>query len=430
MGMSCAAGAADLAWAYREARKSDPVYAAAKAVSAMGQEKLPQARAALLPALTLSAYLNQNHRDINYRNNDPTSNASYSNHNVAVTATQPIFRYDNWIAYKQAARQVSQSEAILLQAEQDLIVRTAQAYFDVLTAENNVSLMQAQKAFFSEQHSQARRSYGVGTGNLIDAREAQARLDVAVYQEVAALNELEAKKQALSQIIGQPAPALAKFGFPFVPTLPDPATAQEWITQAQRSSLMLRIAQEAVDIAAQQVDRERSARLPKLDAIVGYANYGTGSGIEGGTGYDQNTRFVGLQFAMPLYLGGYVSSRVREASGGYDKAMYDLEAARRSVYATTRTTFFSVATAVAQTDALKNALISNQMALDAILAGRTAGLRTQVDVLNAQQLLIGTRRDYIQAIYIYALNVLKLKAAAGVLTEQDVAYENQWLTQK
>ncbi|MBI4189875.1 MAG: TolC family outer membrane protein [Betaproteobacteria bacterium] len=427
LAVASAAPAADLVSIYREARDADAVYASARASYQAGQEKLPQGRSGLLPAVTLSANTQYNDRDLQFRSGAPDSSARYNSNSLNVTATQPLFRLQNWISYEQAKHQVSQAEATFLQSNQDLIVRVAQAYFDVLLAENNVTLAGAQKAAFSEQLAQAKRNFEVGTATITDANDAQARHDLAVSQEIAAQNDLEIKRQTLRQIIGRLPPGLAKLSARFIPALPQPNSMDAWVEQSAASSLQVKIAQAALDIAAQEVSKNRGGHLPTLDAVASYTDSGSGSGLQGGSGSDSSTKYIGLQLALPIYQGGLTSSKVREALANQDKAKQDLENTKRTVALSTRSAFLGVTNGVAQIKALEAALVSSQSSLDSTKLGQEVGVRTQVDVLNATQQLITTRRDHAQAIYTYAVNVLKLKAAAGTLTEDDLAYVNQWL---
>jgi len=427
--MSPSAPAADLVSIYREAQTADAVYAGARASYLAGQEKLPQGLAGILPAVTLSAGTQYNDRDLQFRGppNTASGTTRYNSNSVNVTATQPLFRFQNWITYEQAKNQVSQAEAAFLQVAQDLIVRVAQAYFDVLLAENNVALAAAQKMAFAEQLAQAKRNFEVGTATITDANDAQARHDLAVSQEISAQNDLEIKKQTLRQITGRIPPELAKLSSRFTPALPNPNNMDNWVEQASVSSLQVRGAQVAADIASQEVSKNRGGHLPTLDAVASYVDSGQGAGTLSGPGFDNTTKYIGLQLALPLYQGGLVNSKVREALANEEKSKQDLENTKRTVALNTRAAFLGVTNGAAQIKALETALVSSQSSLDSTKLGQEVGVRTQVDVLNSTQQLISTRRDYAQAIYAYAINVLKLKAAAGTLTEDDLAYVNSWL---
>jgi outer membrane protein len=380
----------------------------------------------------LSANTQYNDRELQFRgppNNPASGTTRFNSNSLNVTATQPLFRFQNWITYEQAKNQVSQAEATFLQVAQDLIVRVAQAYFDVLLAENNVALAAAQTTAFSEQLAQAKRNFEVGTATITDANDAQARHDLAVSQEIAAQNDLEIKKQTLRQITGRLPPELAKLSSRFTPVLPSPNNMDEWVEQSTTSSLQVRIAQAAADIASQEVSKNRGGHLPTLDAVASYIDFGQGAGTQIGPGFVSTTKYIGLQLALPIYQGGLINSKVREALANEEKARQDLENTKRTVALNTRSAFLGVTNGVAQIKALEAALVSSQSSLDSTKLGQEVGVRTQVDVLNSTQQLITTRRDHAQAIYSYAVNVLKLKAAAGTLTADDLTYVNQWLEQ-
>lgn len=421
------ANAADLLSIYKQAQQSDAVFAAARANLAAGQEKLPQGLSGLLPAVTLSGNTLYNDRDLQFRNGTPSANARFNSNTLNVTATQPLFRAQSWISYEQAKNQVTQAEAAFAQAGHELMIRVAQGYFDVLLAENNVALAAAQRGAYAEQLAQAKRNFEVGTATITDANDAQARHDLARSQEIGAQNDLEVKKQALRQIIGAMPPALAKISGGFTPQLPSPDNMEAWVEQSATASPQIKAAQMAFEVATQEVTRNRGGHLPTLDAVASYADAAQGAGIQGGSGFESTTRYIGLQLALPIYQGGLVNSKVREAIANQEKARQDLENARRSVAQSTRAAYLGVTGGVAQIKALDTALLSSQSSLDSTKLGQEVGVRTQVDVLNAQQQLISTRRDYAQAIYGYAINVLKLKAAAGTLDESDLAHVNRWL---
>jgi outer membrane protein len=428
---SAAASAADLLEIYREAQKSDAVYASARAAWAAGQEKLPQGRAGLLPQASLSASTQYNDRDIRSRNPaTPESSGQFNSNSVTLSLTQPIYRAQNLAQYEQAKTQVAQADAQFSLAAQDLILRVAQAYVDVLLAQNDVELAAAQKAAIGEQLAQAKRNFEVGTSTITDTHEAQARYDLTVSQEIAAQNNLEIRKRALEQVIGKPAPALALLGKNFVLSLPEPNAMDQWVAEANQSNLQILISQAGLTFALQEVTRNRGAHLPTLDAFASYSDSATGSGIQGGFGNDTTSRVVGLQLAVPIYQGGLTSSRVREALANQDKARQDLENARRTAELNTRQAFLGVTNGVAQVKALQAALVSSQSSLDSTRLGLEVGVRTQVDVLNAQQQLFSTRRDLAQATYNYMLSLLRLKAAVGRLAEDDLVKVNAWLDRK
>lgn len=425
-----AAPAADLLEVYRQARDADAVYAGARATWAAAQEKLLQGRAGLLPSVNLSASTQYN--DGNVRSGvlaTASAAGQYYSNQVILSLTQPLYRRQNLVAYEQGKTQVAQADAQFALSAQDLILRVAQAYFDVLLAQDTVAFAAAQKAAISEQLAQAKRNFEVGTATITDQHDAQARYDLTVAQEIAAQNDLEIKKRTLEQIIGRPAPALALLGRQLPLSPPEPNVMDKWVQEAHQSNLQVLISQTGLNFASQEVDRNRGGHHPTLDAIASYGDSSSGSGVQAGFGGDP-AKVIGLQLALPLYQGGLIASRVREALANEDRARQDLENARRSAELATRQAFLGVSNGVAQVKALQAALTSSQSSLDSTRLGLEVGVRTQVDVLNAQQQLFSTRRDLAQALYNYVLSLLKLKAAAGKLTEDDLIKVNAWLERK
>ncbi len=422
------AAAADLLEIYRAALSSDPVYSAARASWAAGREKLPQGRAGLLPQATLSASTQHNDRELNFRDPAiPGNRSQYNSNSASVSITQPIYRRQNFIAYDQGKTQVALADAQLASVGQNLILRAAQAYFDVLLAQDNVAFVQAQKTAIGQQLEQAKRNFEVGNATITDTHEAQARYDLVTSQEIAARNDLEVKNRALEQLIGRAAPGLAPLGKRFALQPPAPASMEHWVEQARTTGLQVRIAQENLTFFSQDVKRNRGAHHPTVDAFATYTDSGSGSGVQGGSGTDTTSRMIGLQLAIPLYQGGIVNSRVREAVANEDKARHDLENALRSAELAARQGYLGVTSGIAQVRALEAALISNQSSLDSTRLGQEVGVRTQVDVLNAQQQLFSARRDLAQARYNYILSLLRLTAAGGQLTEADLQRVNVWL---
>ncbi len=430
MGWAFTSYAADLIDIYREARGSDAVYASARAAWSATQEKLPQGRAGLLPQASLSASSQYNDRSLSVRDGSATRIGQFNSNAVTLSLTQPLFRPQSYTQYEQAKTQLTQADAQFALAAQDLIVRVAQAYFDVLLAQDNVAFSQAQKAAIAEQLAQAKRNFEVGTATITDQHDAQARFDLTVSQEIAAQNDLEIKRRALEQLIGKVAPGLSLLGKGLVLALPQPNNMDTWVQDAAQTNLQVQVNQAGLVFATQEVTRNRGGHWPTLDAVASYSEAGSGSGITGGAGTDTTTKVIGLQLSLPLYQGGLTGSRIREALANEDRARQDLENARRTAALTTRQAFLGVANGMAQVKALQAALVSSQSSLDSTRLGLEVGVRTQVDVLNAQQQLFSTRRDLAQATYTYILSLLRLKAAVGRLAEDDLARINAWLERK
>jgi outer membrane protein len=430
-GFAVAAPAADLLEIYRAAQSADAIYASARAAYEAQLELLPQARASLFPVVSASASTQMNERRLQFRDPAlPASQATYNSNALTLSLTQPIFNKQSFVVYDQAKSQVQQAEAQLAQAGQDLIVRVAQAYFDILLAQDNVELAAAQKAAIGEQLEQAKRNFEVGTATITDTHDAQARYDLVRSQEIAALNDLEIKKRALEQIIAKQAPALSGLGPRFTLIVPDPNNMDAWVEDAGRSNPQVLLNRATLEFANLDVERTRAGHFPTLNAFASHSETGTGSGLQGGAGNDQRSTVFGLQLAMPIFQGGLVSSQVRQAIANQEKARQNLENALRSAVLATRQAFLGVTNGAAQVRAIQTALVSSQSSLDSSRLGQQVGVRTQVDVLNAQQQLYQTRRDLSQSRYNYILSLLRLKAGVGRLSDEDLTRISAWLDKR
>jgi outer membrane protein len=423
-----ATNGADLLEIFRMGQSADAQYAAARAAWSAGQEKLPQGLSGLLPSATVSASTQYNDREFRSRDRAVGTFDSQFNSNVAsISVTQPLYRPQNLTVYEQAKSQVVQSDAVFAQAAQDLLLRIAQAYFDVLLAQDTIVFAQAQLVAFARQLEQAKRNFEVGTATITDTHDAQSRYDLTVSLEITAKNDLEIRKRFLELIIGRPMPGISPLGPRFSPGFPEPNNPVAWVDEAGANNLQVRASQASLEFATKEIARTRAGHLPTLDAFASYSDSGAGAGTVGIAGVDTKISVVGVQLAIPIYQGGLTSSRVREALANEEKARQDLENARRTAQLTAQQTFLGVASGVSQVKALEAALVSSQSSLDSTRLGQEVGVRTVVDVLNAQQQLSQTRRDLAQAKYNYILALLRLKAAAGQLTEQDLEGVNGWL---
>ncbi|BCB25341.1 outer membrane protein [Sulfurimicrobium lacus] len=422
------AEASDLMDIYSQALTSDSALASAKAAYQAGQEKLPQGRALLLPSVNLSANSTWNKTDIQYRG--PSSFAGgqrdYNSNGATLSLSQPIYRPQNWALYQEGKLQSAQAEIQYTTAQQDLILRVAQAYFDALLAQDAVALAKAQLQSISEQLAQAKMNFEVGTATITDTHEAQARYDLGTASEIAALNSLELKQRALERIIGKLPQSLAVLATSMPLQGPEPADMTKWVEAAEQNNLQVQIQRAAVEIANQEVARNRGGHHPTLDLVASYSDTGaTGSSF--GVGNDTKASAIGLQLNLPLYQGGAISSRVREAVANQEKARQDLEQTVRQTALTTREAYFGVTSGISQVKALEQALVSSQSSLDSTKLGLEVGVRTNVDVLNAQQQLYSTKSELYKARYNYLLSRLRLKSAAGTLAEDDLQQVNRWL---
>lgn len=413
--LSSTAWGANLSAILDLARAHDAGYAAAREAWRAGQEKLPQGRALLRPTASLSA--TASHTDSDSSISGYSQN--YDPYGYSLSLTQPLYRKQNLESYEQAKLQVVQAEQTLRAAEQDLRLRTAKAYFDVLQAADVVSTAQSQKQAYAEQLAQAQRSFEVGVATITDTNEAQARFDLTTAQEIAALNDLEVKKSALAKIIGREAPKLASLDELARVNLPEPNDMAAWVQQAQADNLTVQSGQTALELARREVDKQKGGHLPTLDLTASYAdNRGQVVGTTGGV--TSRTGTIGLQLALPLYQGGSTDSKVREASANLEKARFDLDNARRQAEFEARQAYFGVVSGYAQVQALKQALVSSEAQLKSTKLGLEVGVRTRVDVLNAQQQISTTRKDLAVARYQTLVAGLTLKAAAGRLADDDL----------
>jgi len=418
--------AADLLQVYRQAQDNDPTFAAARSVLDAGREKMPQGRAGLLPSLTLSGNTMWNQTENSFHSGATINKPNYNSNGYQLALTQPLFRWQNWVGYKQSEIQVVQAEANFAQARQDLILRVAQAYFDVNYAIESLAAVRANKIAIAQQLESAKKNFEVGTATITDTHEAQARYDLAQAQEIAADSDLEIKQHALEAIIGQPAGGLATVRKDAPLTPPQPSDMKQWVAAAEKDSLAVQIQQANADIAAREVDKQRAGHYPTLDLVANHGYAKTYSSTALGV-IDTDFTNVGLQLNIPLFAGGLTSSRQREAVANRGAAESGLEASKRSAALAARQYYLGVANGLAQVRALQAALISSQSALESNKLGYEVGVRINIDVLNAENQVYVTRRDLAKATLDTLMAQLRLKAAVGALGDDDVVQINSLL---
>ena len=420
-----AADAADLIQVYREAAGNDAQYAAARNLLLAGRERLPQGLSLLLPQISGTVSDSRINFVADRPSPFPGVSSTYNQRGYTLSLSQPLFRWSNYQQYQQGKLSVILSEAQYAQSQQDLIVRVVQAYFDVLYAEDSINYIVAQKAAISEQLASAKRNFEVGTTTITDTNEAQAKYDLAVAQEILSRSNLDIARAALQQIIGKPPANLAPLVRDVQMSPPQPAEIDPWVSSAEQQNYVVAQNQANLEIAKRQIEVNRSGHYPTLDLVASRA-YNTGaSAISLATSQTSNS--IGLQLSVPIYSGGFASSKVREGIALADKAKNDLDFARRTAAQSARQAYFGVTSGLAQVRALQAAEVSSQSALDSNKLGYQVGLRINIDVLNAQQQLYSTQRDLARARYDTLLNGLRLKSAAGTLTEDDLARINALL---
>lgn len=414
---------------YQQALTSDPTLAAARSANQATQERLAQARSLFFPTINFVMDATRTATDIRYLNNQNNpfragGRENFDTFGYGVDARQPIFRKQNFDQYDQAELRVLQSDLQLIQTQQNLMLRVSDAYFDVLLARDNIELINAQKAAISGQLEQANANFEVGTATITDVNEAQARYDLILAQEIAAVNQLETAKRALQAILGQMPPSLAGVNPSIEVTSPKPLDMEQWVEITRQNNLNINIQQRALEIAEEEIELQNAGHYPMLD-VVGRYNDTRQGGSANGFGSDLQVGEIGLQLQIPIYQGGLVNARAREAVALRQQAQENLEAARRQAEFETRTAYLNLTGNVAQVSALEQALTSSRSQLESTQLGYEVGVRTSVDVLNAQQQFYTAQRDLLQARYNYLLSVLQLKAATGLIDESDLADVSQ-----
>jgi outer membrane protein len=428
--LACAqspARALDLKQALEAASRQDAQLASARAQLQTVRERVPQAAAGLLP--TVSGITNINRQAVEVATS-PSTRREFSPRQFAISLNQPLLRMDRFETLEQSKLAVAQAEAALEASRQDLIVRVATAYFDILSAQDTLAAVRAQKRAIALQLESAKRNFQVGTATITDQQEAQARADLTDSQEIAAENDLGNKRNALAILTGRPIPEMSTLdglrpGLALLP--PEPVQDEAWTERARSENMSVRQAAIALEVARREITKARFGHWPTID-LVSSASRSENSSIGSSPPVNINSMSVGLQLAVPIYAGGAVTGRVREVVAASEKAVADLEVARRSADLTARQLLRKVTSGLAQVRALEAAERSSQLALDSNLLGYQVGVRINIDVLNAQQQLFSTRRDLALARYTVLVDGLRLRQSVGGLDENDLSSINALLT--
>ena len=415
---------------YSLALAHDATLASALVANQATQEIIQQAKALYRPVVNFNAGTGLTHTDIAFNTTRvpfPGGAQSFSAYQYGVEARQPIFRQQNLVELEQAKTQVSLADKQMYLTQQTLILRTTSAYFDVLLTQDKSGLLAAQKAAILSQLEQAKANFEAGTNTSTDVNEAQARYDLVVAQELAAINDHQIAQQAIQAITGEMPQSLAVVNT----TIKAHALEQsmdKWLEVAALNDLNIQIHQDSVKLSEQAIEYANAGHLPTLDAVASVSDsYASGSYY--GFGSDLKSGSVGLQLQLPLYQGGGTTSRVRQALLNKEKAVNDLDIARRQTSQETQRAYLNLNTSIAQVKAFEQALASSQNQLESTHVSYDVGLRTSVDVLNAQQQLFSAKRDLLQARYSYLVNIIRLKTASGVVAESDLVDINQQLVQ-
>src|ERR1700691_1846368 len=434
-----AAPAADLLAVYQRALQNDPQLKEAEATRLASLESKPQAIAALLPQISGSGTISQE-KDKGQSNQTETVQADgttftesfpfngrvdTTTHKYGVDLSQNLFNWNNWVALKRADAQVAQAEADYQAAQQDLISRVAQRYFDVLAAEDDLDAQRANLESVNRQLEQAEKRYQVGLIAVTDVEEARAAHDSGAAAVIASKRALASAHESLREITGDAFDYLARPIEPFELATPDPVSEDRWVDMALQQNLSLVSSRLAADIARENVSAARGGHFPSLDLVASrYKSLSDGDYINanntpyGTTSLDQYQNTIGIQFSIPIYSGGMVSSQVRQAVYQHRAAKERLERVARQTEHDARDAYLGVLSEISHVQALARALESNATALSATESGYEAGTRTAVEVLESRRLWIQAQTDYSRSRYDYMVNVVKLQQAAGILSEQ------------
>ena len=417
--------AADIASVYDMAVRNDPAIAAAAATRDANLEAVPLAQSQLLPFVQLSGDANYNYQDVN-KSPSGSFNDNFADATAGIQVSQPLYREDLNIQLDQAEDQEAQAGIDYQTAEQDLIVRTVQAYLDVLSAEATLEFTNADVKAIARQLEQAKQRFEVGLIAITDVNEAQARYDGARADAIVAENSVDDAFEALETITGTPTGPLADLK-PTVPlNPPNPASLDEWTTLALENNPTVISARYDAEIAKKEIERQDAADSPALDLVGSYAF----ARSDADAGIHSNTGIVGVQLNLPLYTGGGVQAATRQAHHQYDAAQDVLEETRRAVREQVRNGYRGVLSNISRVQALEATVVSAKSALEATEAGFEVGTRTLVDVLNSQRELFRAKRDLAVSRYEYVLNMLSLLQAAGTLSTANIEAANAWLEEK
>ena len=416
--------AADLMDIYQEAVDQDAQYAAARAEHRAAQEKIPQGRAGLLPTISLSGLLKRELLNTS-RGPEVTNDRS----GMTITATQPLFRMENFVAYEQSKIQVMQADSQFIIAAQDLILRVAQAYFDILIAQFDVRVEEDQKKAIERQLKQAKANFEAGNSTIVDTNEAQARFDLTVSRLIIARNTLEVNKRKLQKITGRYPGIISRLHKNHDANLfvLKYNNMEDWLAVAEQNSLTIRVQRSVLKIAEHEVERAKAGHYPTLDLVALYSDQkGVGGSITG-RGIDLTSKQIGLELNVPIFSGFAVQSRVREALANQERVLQDLNNTYRDTELKVSQEYLNTTNGMALVKAQTEAVRSSKSQVESTKLGQEVGIRTEVDVLNAQGLHSIARRDLGRGYYNLLISRLRLEAEAGELDEEDLVQINEVL---
>ena len=415
MTASAQAYALDFKLVYQAALEQDATIRASRAAADSGRERLPQARAGLLPQVSASAGRNFNSLDTtspNILGELGTTNDRYFSDNKSVQLRQPVVNMQRWLQFEQAKSMVAETEATLDRDLQNLVVRVAGAYFEYLMSDEQLELVLAQKKMYTSLVDAAKKGIAAGSGTRTDIDDAQARLDMASAQELEARQNQDQTRRQLEVLINQPVASVAKLNVPALKLVgPVPASLDEWTSRAEKNSPEIKAMQARLEAARREVSKSQAGHLPTLDAVAQWSNSGSENITRINSRYENKS--IGLQLNVPLFSGGYVSSTIRQAVAEQTRAEETLEALRRDLGVRVHKEFRGVSEGVMRVRALEQAVRSAEQMMKSTQMSFKAGSRTQLDVLNAQQQYTMALRDLAQARFVYLMSKVRLASLAG-----------------
>jgi len=348
---------------------------------------------------------------------------NYSDNNFNVNLTQPLFHWEHWIQLSQSDNQIAQAEADYQTELQKLMVKITEAYFNVLSAEDNLEFSRSEKQAIARQLEQAKQRFAIGLIDITESRQAQAAFDTATANEIEASNNVDNQKEALTEIIGGQDLELNNMGEIIPLTRPEPDDISIWSDSAEVGNFNIISAFNQMEFSRKAIDLQRTGHLPKLDLVASLGEYDTTSqfGLRG------STEIVGVRLNVPLFEGGAVNSRTQQAIYKYEQAKEQLTAAKRAVNRQVKDAYRGITTSISRVEALKTAVSSAEVAVQSTEAGFEVGVRTLVEVLDEQRNLYRAKRDYSRTRYDYLLNSIRLKQASGNLAQEDIEQINHLL---
>jgi len=423
--LSCNVVAMDLTGIYALAETNDPIYRQSVYSTLATRESKPQARSQLLPNANLTADTFANDQTIG--GGGPTTvsgNTSFNSHGYNISVAQPVFRWDRYLTLKQTDSIIQQAEAEQISVQQELIIRVAEAYFNILAALDNIEFTKAETKSLGRQLEQANQRFEVGLTAITDVAEAQAGFDRATADDILAENLLDNAKENLRAITGEYISEFSSLGNAMPLVTPEPNDIDQWSKTAESQNMIIIAAKHKVESSRQEIGIQKSEHLPTVDLIANRGNFSSGGRFGDSTSRSID---VGLELNVPIYQGGLISSNTREARYLYDQSRQELEQAFRAAQRDTRQAYLGIISGISRVNALKQALVSTETALKATETGFEVGTRTAVDLVASERATLDAKRNHARARYNYLLDSLRLKKAAGTLNPDDLKQISVWL---